>query len=147
VATFKSVDQLLNSGVQVDGGDICSPHGVHHVLGCQLLDGGVNVLCEKPIGITVKASKKIAATAKKRGLVAATAEQCRRAIGQRAIHWAFHDGDLLGTPRMWWAVKGGLAGSDQSRRLALAYRPQARRLRHGHGLGRPLGRHDALLVR
>ena len=78
VATFKSVDQLLNSGVQVDGGDICSPHGVHHVLGCQLLDGGVNVLCEKPIGITVKASKKIAATAKKRGLVAATAERAER---------------------------------------------------------------------
>lgn len=107
VATFKSVEMLLDSGVRIDGGDICSPHGLHHVLACQLLDGGVNVLCEKPIGITVKASKKIAATAKKRGLVAATAEQCRRAIGQRAIHWAFHDGDLLGTPKMWWAVKAG----------------------------------------
>jgi predicted dehydrogenase len=107
VATFRNVDQLLNSGLQIDGGDICSPHGLHHVLSCQLLDGGVNVLCEKPIGVTVKASKKIAATAKKRGLVAATAEQCRRAIGQRTIHWAFHDGDLLGTPKMWWAVKAG----------------------------------------
>jgi predicted dehydrogenase len=107
VQTFRTVDQLLDSGLHVDGADICSPHGLHHVLGCQLLDGGVNVLIEKPIGVTVKASKKIAATAKKRGLVAATAEQCRRAIGQRTIHWAFHDGDLLGTPTMWWAVKAG----------------------------------------
>ena len=107
VATFRTVDQLLNSGLRVDGADVCSPHGLHHVLGCQLLDGGIHVLIEKPIGVTVKASKKIAATAKKRGLVAATAEQCRRAIGQRTIHWAIHDGGLLGTPTMWWAVHAG----------------------------------------
>lgn len=107
VATFGSVEQMLNSDVKVDGADICSPHGLHHVLGCELLEGGVNVLIEKPIGITVKASKKISDTAKKHGLVAATAEQCRRAIGQRTIHWAFNDGDLLGRPTMWWAVKAG----------------------------------------
>ena len=106
VAAFGSVDELLDSGLEVDGADICSPHGLHHVLGCQLLQAGVNVLIEKPIGITVKASKKIAATAKRRGLVAATAEQCRRAIGQRAIHWAFSDG-LLGEPVMWWAIRAG----------------------------------------
>ena len=104
VAAFGSVDELLDSGLQVDGADICSPHGLHHVLGCQLLQAGVNVLIEKPVGITVKASKKIAATARRRGLVAATAEQCRRAIGQRTIHWAFSDG-LLGDPTMWWAIQ------------------------------------------
>ena len=64
------------------------------------------MLVEKPIGITVKASKKILQTAKRKKLVAATAEQCRRAIGQRTIHWAFNDG-LLGQPRMWWAVCAG----------------------------------------
>ena len=104
VAAFGTVEELLDSGLKVDGADICSPHGLHHVLACQLLQGGVNVLVEKPIGITVKASKKIAATAKRRGLVAATAEQCRRAIGQRTIHWAFDDG-LLGDPAMWWAIQ------------------------------------------
>jgi len=103
VQTFKTIDQLLNSGLQVDGADICSPHGLHHVLSCELMAGGINVLCEKPIGVTVKASKKIAAMAKKTGLVAATAEQCRRSIGQRTIHWAFNDG-LLGQPRLWWAI-------------------------------------------
>ncbi|MED5413936.1 MAG: Gfo/Idh/MocA family oxidoreductase [Candidatus Latescibacterota bacterium] len=103
VQTFKTIDQLLNSGLQVDGADICSPHGLHHVLSCELMAGGINVLCEKPIGVTVKASKKIAAMAKKKGLVAATAEQCRRSIGQRTIHWAFNDG-LLWQPRLWWAI-------------------------------------------
>ena len=106
VNAYKNVAQLLNGEKNLDGADICSPHGLHHVLGCELLNGGVNVLVEKPIGITVKASKKIIQTAKRKQLVAATAEQCRRAIGQRTIHWAFNDG-LLGQPRMWWAIRAG----------------------------------------
>lgn len=106
VNAYKNVANLLNGEKNLDGADICSPHGLHHVLGCELLNGGVNVLVEKPIGITVKASKKIIQTAKRKKLVAATAEQCRRAIGQRTIHWAFNDG-LLGQPRMWWAVRAG----------------------------------------
>ena len=106
VNAYKNVAQLLNGEKNLDGADICSPHGLHHVLGCELLNGGVNVLVEKPVGITVKASKKIIQTAKRKRLVAATAEQCRRAIGQRTIHWAFNDG-LLGQPRMWWAVRAG----------------------------------------
>ncbi|MEE2871562.1 MAG: Gfo/Idh/MocA family oxidoreductase [Candidatus Latescibacterota bacterium] len=106
VNAYKNVANLLNGEKNLDGADICSPHGLHHVLACELLNGGVNVLVEKPIGITVKASKKILQTAKRKKLVAATAEQCRRAIGQRTIHWAFNDG-LLGQPRMWWAVRAG----------------------------------------
>ena len=69
--------------------------------------GGVHILCEKPIGITVKATKKIIATAKKTGLIAANAEQCRRSIGQRTIHWAFNRSGLLGEPRLWLAAKYG----------------------------------------
>jgi predicted dehydrogenase len=104
VNTYKSVEQLLNNEADLDGADICGPHGLHHVLACQLLASGVNVLCEKPIGITVKATKKIIAAAKRYKKIAATAEQCRRSIGQRTIHWAFNDSGLLGDPRMWYAI-------------------------------------------
>jgi predicted dehydrogenase len=104
VKSYRNVAQLLNSEKNLDGADICSPHGLHHVLGCELLKGGVNILCEKPIGITVKATKKIIAAAKRYKKIAANAEQCRRSIGQRTIHWAFHSG-LLGEPRLWYAIK------------------------------------------
>lgn len=107
VATYKSIDQLLDHQSNLDGADICSPHGLHHVLACQLMEGGVNVLVEKPIGITVKASKKIIATAKKCKKVAATAEQCRRSIGQRTIHWAFNQSGMMGDPRFWFAISAG----------------------------------------
>ena len=113
VRSFGSIDQLLDSGIGLDGADICSPHGLHHVHCCRLLDAGIDVLCEKPIGITVKATKKIVATAKKRGRIAATAEQCRRSIGQRAIHWAFNDSGLLGEPRMWWAISASWNDPEQ----------------------------------
>ena len=106
VNAYASVAELLAGEDALDGADICSPHGLHHVLACELLEGGVNVLVEKPIGVTVRASKKIAQTAQRCGRVAATAEQCRRALGQRTIHWAFNDG-LLGAPKMWWAVQAG----------------------------------------
>lgn len=112
VNTYASVEQLLNSETDLDGADICSPHGLHHVLACELLAGGVNVLVEKPIGITVRASKKIIQAARRNKRVAATAEQCRRAIGQRTIHWAFNDG-LLGEPRMWWAIRAGWNDPEQ----------------------------------
>ena len=104
VNTYRNVDQLLNSESNLDGADICSPHGLHHVLACDLLKGGVNILCEKPIGVTVKASKKIIAAAKRYKKIAANAEQCRRSVGQRTIHWAFNSG-LLGTPRLWYAIR------------------------------------------
>ncbi len=106
VASYRTVEHLLNSESELDGADICSPHGLHHVLACELLEGGVHILCEKPIGVTVKATKKIIATAKRHDKIAANAEQCRRSIGQRAIHWAFHSG-LLGEPRLWYAIKSG----------------------------------------
>ena len=106
VNAYTSVAALLAGEDALAGADICSPHGLHHVLACELLEGGVHVLVEKPIGVTVRASKKIAQTAQRCGRVAATAEQCRRSLGQRAIHWAFNDG-LLGAPKMWWAVQAG----------------------------------------
>lgn len=112
VKTFKTIDQLLDSGLKVDGADICGPHGLHHVMACELLNGGINVLCEKPIGITVKATKKIIATARRKGLVAANAEQCRRSLGQRTIHWAFNGGGLLGAPRFWHAARYGWQDPD-----------------------------------
>ncbi|MDP6038857.1 MAG: Gfo/Idh/MocA family oxidoreductase [Candidatus Latescibacteria bacterium] len=104
VNTYRNVEQLLNSENNLDGADICSPHGLHHVLGCELLKGGVNILCEKPIGVTVKATKKIIAAAERYKKIAANAEQCRRSVGQRTIHWAFHSG-LLGDPRLWYAIR------------------------------------------
>src|SRR5262245_763251 len=67
------VSEML-AAEKLDGADICCPHGYHHVHAIACLDRGVNVIVEKPFGITTQASKAIIAAAKKNGKIAATAE-------------------------------------------------------------------------
>ena len=50
VKSFKTIEQLLNSGLDLDGADICGPHGLHHVMACDLLNGGVNIHHRQVIG-------------------------------------------------------------------------------------------------
>ena len=145
VTPYRAVEHLLNSETDLDGADICSPHGLHHVLACELLAGGVHILCEKPIGVTVKATQKIIAAAKRHNRIAANAEQCRRSIGQRTIYWAFHSG-LLGDPRLWYAIKSGW--QDPSDHPDWHWRVDRKLggVRDGDGQRRALGRYHALLV-
>ena len=68
VNTYASVEQLLNSETDLDGADICSPHGLHHVLACELLAGGVNVLVEKPMAINLPQCDDMVEAADKNGV-------------------------------------------------------------------------------
>ncbi|MGQ9514338.1 MAG: Gfo/Idh/MocA family protein [Thermoproteota archaeon] len=97
----KLEDMLKNE--QLDAADICTPHSEHHVAGIACLDAGVNVLIEKPFGITIRASKAIIAAAKKNGKIAATAENIRRGVSQRTAHWIINESKLLGKPRLFYA--------------------------------------------
>ena len=48
----------------VDGADICTSHAHHHINAIKCLNNGVNVMVEKPMGVTVKASHAIINAAK-----------------------------------------------------------------------------------
>jgi predicted dehydrogenase len=88
---------------ELDGADIATPHHLHHTVGCACLDAGVNVLIEKPIGVTVKATQAIIDAARRSGKIAATAENVRRGLCQRAAYWAINELKLLGEMRMFFA--------------------------------------------
>lgn len=92
---------------RLDGADICCPHSHHHVNAIACLNAGVNVIVEKPFGITVKASRAILAAAERNGKIAATAENVRRGISQRTAHWLIHDRGLIGRPRLFFAQHAG----------------------------------------
>jgi UDP-N-acetyl-2-amino-2-deoxyglucuronate dehydrogenase len=92
---------------RLDGADICCPHSHHHINAIACLDAGVNVMVEKPFGITVKASRAILAAAERNGKIAATAENVRRGISQRTAHWLIHDRGLIGRPRLFFAQHAG----------------------------------------
>ena len=82
----------------LDGADLCLPHGLHHGVSVDCLDAGVHVLCEKPLGITIKASRLMAEKADETGLVLSTAVPYRRLRGQRQARWILNESGLIGRP-------------------------------------------------
>ncbi len=97
----KVQDMLANE--QLDAADICTPHSDHHVVGIACLNAGVNVMIEKPLGVTIKASKVIIAAAERNRKIVATAENIRRGLSQRTSCWLLNEAKVLGTPRLFYA--------------------------------------------
>jgi predicted dehydrogenase len=90
-----STDALLAQGL-AEAADVCLPHCFHHTVGVPLLEGGLHVMIEKPLGITIRATKRLIATAEANDRVLATGEQVRRGLGSRACAWAITRKDLIG---------------------------------------------------
>ncbi len=112
---YTSVLEML-AKEELDAVDICTPHSEHHIAGIACLDAGVNVMIEKPLGITVKASKTIIAAGKKNKKIVATAENIRRGISQRTSHWIINELKLLGTPRLLFSQQAGWFDPSTERR-------------------------------
>ena len=101
-AVFTGYEELLAAGM-ANAADLALPHGLHHIIGCACMESGVDVMIEKPIGITCRASRVIAETADKTGRIAATAENIRRSLGQRTIRWALNDRKIIGDVRSFFS--------------------------------------------
>jgi UDP-N-acetyl-2-amino-2-deoxyglucuronate dehydrogenase len=91
--------ELASSGV-AEAADLCLPHCFHHTVAIPLLEAGLHVMVEKPLGITVKASRMIIAAAEKHGRVLAAGENVRRYPTARACNWALNDRRLIGDLRL-----------------------------------------------
>jgi UDP-N-acetyl-2-amino-2-deoxyglucuronate dehydrogenase len=83
---------------ELDGADLCLPHGLHHSFTVECLEAGVHVLTEKPIGVTVKAGQVMADAAERTGKILSIAVPHRRQPGQRAVHWVLNESKLIGNP-------------------------------------------------
>jgi UDP-N-acetyl-2-amino-2-deoxyglucuronate dehydrogenase len=96
---FTDVDQMVSAGV-AEAADLCLPHCFHHSVTFPLLDAGMHVLLEKPLGITIKASQRIIEAAERGNCVLATAENARRYLTSRACAWALNERHLIGDLRL-----------------------------------------------
>ena len=103
---YASVGDMLENE-QLDAVDICTPHSEHHVAGIKCLRAGINIMVEKPVGVTIKASKAIIAAGEKSGKIVATAENIRRGLSQRTSFWLINEKKLLGKPRLLYAQHAG----------------------------------------
>lgn len=95
---YTNVEEMLRSE-SLDAADIALPHNIHHTVASLCLDEGLDVIIEKPLGITMRAARVIMDKARKNNRVLAVAENYRRSPENRAIRWVIEQG-LIGEPRM-----------------------------------------------
>ena len=82
----------------MDAADLCLPHGLHHGIAVDCMEAGLHVLCEKPLGITIKACRVMIETAERTGKVLCDGRAHRRQPGQRTVKWVLDESGLIGTP-------------------------------------------------
>jgi predicted dehydrogenase len=102
---FSDHEELIASG-RVEALDIAADPAAHHVIAVPALDAGLHVICEKPLGITVRASRAIVDAAARSGAVLATAENYRR-DGPNRLARAVLEHGLLGQVHLMLEVNVG----------------------------------------
>ena len=98
-AVFTEVEALVDAGA-AEAADVCVPHCFHHTVSIPLLAGGMHVMVEKPIGITIRASEAIIGAAERYDRVLATGENVRRELTARSCAWAMKEARMIGDVRM-----------------------------------------------
>lgn len=93
-----STDDLVASGAAT-AADLCIPHFVHHTVAIPLLEGGLHIMVEKPMGLTNKMTRMIIDAAERNGRVLSYGENIRRYLTARACNWALNERRLIGDLR------------------------------------------------
>jgi len=140
---FASAEEMAGSGA-VDAADNCTPHAFHHTTTITCLEAGLDVMVEKPCGITIKATDLIIAAAREHGRTVAVAEQVRRGVKARAMDWAVNEAKMIGDVRFWSVV--GFSSWDfeaQSYTDAYAWQWRLLKLLTGGGMLFDAGAHFA----
>ena len=69
VPVFASVAELLGSGTRVDAASVAVPTVQHHAVASALLDGGLDVLVEKPLAATLAEADDLVERAERAGRI------------------------------------------------------------------------------
>jgi predicted dehydrogenase len=59
VPYFSNIEELLNSNLEIDVVNICTPNGFHADQAIQVLNSNRNVVIEKPMGLTKESCEKV----------------------------------------------------------------------------------------
>jgi predicted dehydrogenase len=107
-AVFSNHDDLIASGV-VAALDIAADPSAHHLIAVPALGAGLHVICEKPLGITVRACRAMVDAAARSGALLATAENYRR-DGPNRLARAVLEAGMLGDVHL--MIETNVGGDD-----------------------------------
>ena len=106
---FTDIDEVVKHP-DIAAVDIVTDPSVHHQVAVPVLEAGKHVLCEKPLGITIRACKVMIDAAEQHNLVLATAENLRRDPPNRLAR-SIIDHGLLEDPYL--MIHNSMGGSDR----------------------------------
>jgi predicted dehydrogenase len=116
-AIFGDIPALVKAIPDLAAVVVTSDAGSHHVVACQAFELGLHVLCEKPLGISMRACNRILAAQAAAGKVLSVAENYRRDPLARLTR-ALIEAGAIGQPYLMF----DLAASGQSDILILPWR-------------------------
>lgn len=116
-AIFGDIPALVKAIPDLAAVVVTSDAGSHHVVACQAFESGLHVLCEKPLGISMRACNRILAAQAAAGKVLSVAENYRRDPMARLTR-ALIEAGAIGQPTLMF----DLAASGQSDILILPWR-------------------------
>ena len=96
---YASIEQMVREHPDLRAADVTTDAGSHHTVATACLDAGLNVLCEKPLAITIRGCSRVIETAQQKGLILSVAENFRRDPINRLARALIDDG-AIGTPRL-----------------------------------------------
>lgn len=96
---YASIAEMVRENPDLRAADVTTDAGSHHTVAEACLEAGLNVLCEKPLAITVRGCNRVIEKAREQGLVLSVAENFRRDPINRLARALIDDG-AIGTPRL-----------------------------------------------
>jgi len=108
---YTDIDKMFEQE-RLDAADICGPHFLHHTHAIACFEAGLDVIVEKPLGVTVRAGRKMIDSAASHNRSLAVAEQVRRWISSRTVKWLINVEKGIGQPRMFF--RQGIGGVNKA---------------------------------
>ncbi|HIS91620.1 MAG TPA: Gfo/Idh/MocA family oxidoreductase [Candidatus Alectryocaccomicrobium excrementavium] len=102
VPAFENNADLLK--LELDGVSVCTYNTTHHICACEAMEAGVNVLCEKPMSVTLEQAVEMARTQKKTGKILTIGFQPRYGANMRMVKELVRSGEL---GRVYYVQTGG----------------------------------------
>ena len=102
VPAFENNAELLK--LDLDGVSVCTYNTTHHICACEAMEAGVNVLCEKPMSVTLEQAVEMARTQKKTGKILTIGFQPRYGANMRMVKELVRSGEL---GRVYYVQTGG----------------------------------------
>lgn len=103
---FGGMADMVKAIPDLQGAIITTDAGSHHIVATQAFELGLNVLSEKPLGISIHACNLILAAQKKAGKLLSVAENYRRDPMSRLTR-ALIDAGVIGQPYLFFDISAG----------------------------------------